>query len=144
MFPDCFALGVLVFVFLTLWDAVSAIHDIPHLMAKARNHPRQDAVHVAAVPVAGWVSLFTLNAIWPFLFFWATIAQRIAQGQLQLSGASILPQSPKRVSSEQTFAHVDCSKTPTSTNCPPVLSHRSLPIPNTSTASQFFGSFFCV
>ncbi|AJD42504.1 hypothetical protein RGR602_CH03188 [Rhizobium gallicum bv. gallicum R602sp] len=139
MFPDCFALGALVFVFLTLFHAVSAIHDIPHLMAKARNNPHQDAVHVA-----GWVSLFTLNAIWPFLFFWATIAQRIAQGQLQLSGASILPQSPKRVSPEQTFGHVDCSKTPTSTNCPPVLSHRSLSIPNTGTASQFFGSCFCV
>ena len=68
MFLDYFALGVLVFVVVTLFYAVIAIHDIPHLMAKARNHPHQDAIHVA-----GWVSLFTLHAIWPFLFIWATI-----------------------------------------------------------------------
>ncbi len=63
MFLDYFALGVLVFVVVTLFYAVIAIHDIPHLMAKARSHPHQDAIHVA-----GWVSLFTLHAIWPFLF----------------------------------------------------------------------------
>ncbi len=63
MFLDYFGLGVLVFAVVTLSYAVIAIHDIPHLMAKARNHPHQDAIHVA-----GWVSLFTLHAIWPFLF----------------------------------------------------------------------------
>lgn len=68
MFLDYFALGVLLFVVLTLFYGVIAIHDIPHLIAKARNHPHQDAIHVA-----GWVSLFTLHAIWPFLFIWATI-----------------------------------------------------------------------
>jgi len=68
VFLDYFALGVPVFVVVTLFYAVIAIHDIPHLMAKARNHPHQDAIHVA-----GWVSLFTLHAIWPFLFIWATI-----------------------------------------------------------------------
>jgi hypothetical protein len=68
VFLDYFALGVLFFVVITLFYAVIAIHDIPHLMAKARNHPHQDAIHVA-----GWVSLFTLHAIWPFLFIWATI-----------------------------------------------------------------------
>ena len=68
MFLDYFALGVLFFVVITLFYAVIAIHDIPHLMAKARNHPHQDAIHVA-----GWVSLFTLHAIWPFLFIWATL-----------------------------------------------------------------------
>jgi hypothetical protein len=36
--------------------------------AKARNHQHQDAIHAA-----GWVSLFTLHAIWPFLWIWATI-----------------------------------------------------------------------
>lgn len=68
MFLDYFALGVLFFVVVTLFYAIIAIHDIPHLMAKARNHPHQDAIHVA-----GWVSLFTLHAIWPFLFIWATL-----------------------------------------------------------------------
>ena len=68
MFLDYFALGVLVFVVVTIFYAVIAIHDIPHLIAKARNHPHQDAIHVA-----GWVSLFTLHVIWPFLFIWATL-----------------------------------------------------------------------
>ncbi len=68
MFLDYFALGVLVFVVVTLFYAVIAIHDIPHLIAKERNHPHQDAIHIA-----GWVSLFTLHAIWPFLFIWATL-----------------------------------------------------------------------
>ncbi|APO75280.1 hypothetical protein AM571_CH02471 [Rhizobium etli 8C-3] len=68
MFLDYFALGVLIFVVITLFYAVIAIHDIPHLIAKGRNHPHQDAIHVA-----GWVSLFTLHAIWPFLFIWATL-----------------------------------------------------------------------
>ena len=68
MFLDYFALGVLLFVVVTLFYAVIAIHDIPHLIAKARNHPHQDAIHVA-----GWVSLFTLHALWPFLWIWAML-----------------------------------------------------------------------
>src|SRR5918993_5070206 len=66
MFLDYFALGLLFFVVITLFYAVIAIHDVPYDIAKHRNHPHQDAIHVA-----GWVSLFTLHAIWPFLWIWA-------------------------------------------------------------------------
>jgi hypothetical protein len=38
VFLDYFAVGVLVFVMITLFYAVIAIDDIPHLMAKARKH----------------------------------------------------------------------------------------------------------
>ncbi|PLL96136.1 GTPase [Klebsiella michiganensis] len=38
------------------------------MIAKKRNHPHADAIHVA-----GWVSLFTLHVIWPFLWIWATL-----------------------------------------------------------------------
>ncbi len=62
-----FALVVLVFVILTLAYGMIAIHDIPYHMAVARNHPHQDAIHAG-----GWISLFTLHAIWPFLWIWAT------------------------------------------------------------------------
>ncbi len=62
-----FALAVLVFVVLVLAYGMIAIHDIPYHIAKARNHPHQDAIHAG-----GWVSLFTLHAIWPFLWLWAT------------------------------------------------------------------------
>ena len=50
------------------YRGIIAIHDIPYEIAKRRNHPHQDAIHVA-----GWVSLFTLHAIWPFLWIWATL-----------------------------------------------------------------------
>lgn len=65
---DYFALIILVFVVLTLFYGIIAIHDIPYEIARHRNHPHQDAIHVA-----GWVSLFTLHAIWPFLWIWATL-----------------------------------------------------------------------
>ncbi|MHC9005527.1 DUF3302 domain-containing protein [Enterobacter adelaidei] len=68
MFLNYFALGVLIFVFLVLFYGVIAIHDIPYNMAKKRNHPHADAIHTA-----GWISLFTLHAIWPFLWIWATL-----------------------------------------------------------------------
>lgn len=68
MFLDYFALGVLLFVVLTLFYGIIAIHDIPYEIAKRRNHPHQDAIHVA-----GWVSLFTLHVIWPFLWIWAML-----------------------------------------------------------------------
>lgn len=68
MFLDYFALGVLVVVVLVCFYGVIVIHDIPYEIAVKRNHPHQDAIHAA-----GWVSLFTLHAIWPFLWIWATI-----------------------------------------------------------------------
>jgi len=33
-----------------------------------RHHPHQDAIHAA-----GWVSLFTLHVLWPFLWIWAML-----------------------------------------------------------------------
>jgi len=65
---DYVALGILVFVFITLFYGIIAIHDIPYEISKHRNHPHQDAIHVA-----GWVSLFTLHVLWPFLWIWATL-----------------------------------------------------------------------
>ncbi|ALM52931.1 DUF3302 domain-containing protein [Halomonas huangheensis] len=62
------ALGLLIFAVLMIFYGVIAIHDIPYLIAKKRNHPHQDAIHVA-----GWVSLFTLHVLWPFLWIWATL-----------------------------------------------------------------------
>lgn len=62
------ALGMMVFVVLVLFYGIIAIHDIPYEIAKKRKHPHQDAIHVA-----GWVSLFTLHVLWPFLWIWATL-----------------------------------------------------------------------
>src|SRR5262245_15518766 len=65
---DYIALGMLIFVALVLFYGIIALHDIHYDIAKARQHPQQDSIHVA-----GWVSLFTLHAIWPFLWIWATL-----------------------------------------------------------------------
>ncbi|MCS2150927.1 DUF3302 domain-containing protein [Scandinavium manionii] len=65
---DYVALAILAAVILILFYGIIVIHDIPYEIAKERNHPHQDAIHYA-----GWVSLFTLHALWPFLWIWATL-----------------------------------------------------------------------
>ena len=65
-FLNYFALFLLIFVVVVLFYAIIAIHDIPYKIAQSREHPHQDAIHAA-----GWVSLFTLHALWPFLWIWA-------------------------------------------------------------------------
>ncbi len=65
-FLNYFALFLLFFVVAVLFYGIIAIHDIPHRIAESRNHPHQDAIYAA-----GWVSLFTLHALWPFLWIWA-------------------------------------------------------------------------
>ena len=67
-FLNYFALGLLIFVVITLFYGIIAIHDVPYEIAHRRNHPHQDAIHAA-----GWVSLFTLHALWPFLWIWAML-----------------------------------------------------------------------
>lgn len=65
---DYVALAILSVVLIVFFYGIIAIHDIPYDIAKKRNHPHQDAIHYA-----GWVSLFTLHALWPFLWIWATL-----------------------------------------------------------------------
>ncbi|BHH84465.1 DUF3302 domain-containing protein [Desulforhopalus sp. 52FAK] len=65
---DYVALCVLIFVVLTIIYGIIYIHDIPYEIAKKRKHPHQDAIHTA-----GWVSLFLMHTIWPFLWIWATL-----------------------------------------------------------------------
>jgi hypothetical protein len=65
---EYFALFLVVFVTLVIFYGIIIVHDIPYEIAVHRQHPHQDAIHVA-----GWISLFTLGAIWPFLWIWATL-----------------------------------------------------------------------
>lgn len=97
MFLDYFALGVLVFVGVTLFYAIIAIHDIPYEIAKHRDHPHQDAIHVA-----GWVSLFTLHVLWPFLWIWAMLYRPdrgwgMAGGQAQVPDDVALAHLEERI-----------------------------------------------
>lgn len=68
MWLEYVALGFILFVILFLIYATVLIHDIPYMIAVKRNHPHQDAIHTA-----GWISLFFLNILWPFLWIWATL-----------------------------------------------------------------------
>ena len=63
---DFVALGIFVTVVIVFIYLVIYIHDIPYEIAKKREHPHRDAIHVA-----GWVSLFLMHVIWPFLWIWA-------------------------------------------------------------------------
>jgi hypothetical protein len=63
---DFVALGILVTVIIVFIYLIIYIHDIPYEIAKKRDHPHQDAIHIA-----GWVSLFLMHVIWPFLWIWA-------------------------------------------------------------------------
>jgi hypothetical protein len=63
---DIVALGILVFIAVSLLVGTIAIVGIPHKIAVERNHPHQDAIYFA-----GWVSLFTLHLIWPLLWIWS-------------------------------------------------------------------------
>lgn len=74
------SLFLLFFVYISFFYAVIALCDIPYQIAKKRNHPQQDAIQVA-----GWVSLFTLHLIWPFLWIWATLYQEDRGWGLQQS-----------------------------------------------------------
>ena len=72
------ALGILIFIAASLLFGSIAIVGIPYKIAVDRNHPHQDAIRFA-----GWVSLFTLHAIWPLLYAWSaayreTTAAKIA------------------------------------------------------------------
>jgi hypothetical protein len=60
------ALGILIFIAASLLFGAIAIVGIPYKIALERNHPHQDAIRFT-----GWVSLFTLHAIWPLLYAWS-------------------------------------------------------------------------
>ena len=65
---DFVALGILIGVAIIILYGIIYIHDIPYNIAKKRNHPHLHAIHTA-----GWVSLFLMHALWPFLWIWATL-----------------------------------------------------------------------
>ena len=58
----------MIIVFVIVFYGIIVVHDIPYEIAVHRNHPHQDAIHVA-----GWISLLFMGAIWPFLWIWATL-----------------------------------------------------------------------
>src|SRR6266581_5829502 len=66
MVLDYIALAILIAIVALIVYGLIAVWGIPYEIAKARNHPHQDAIGAAT-----WVSLFTLGTVWPFLWIWA-------------------------------------------------------------------------
>lgn len=66
MFLDYLALAMLLLSVTAVFYLFIYIHDLPHKIAKAREHPHEESIHVAC-----WLSLFTLHAMWPLVFTWA-------------------------------------------------------------------------
>jgi hypothetical protein len=66
MFLDYLALVMLLMSLTLVFYGFIYIHDLPHKIAKEREHPHEEAIHVAC-----WLSLVTLHAIWPLVFIWA-------------------------------------------------------------------------
>jgi len=71
MFLNYFSLVILIIGLSLVFYTFIFIHDIPYMIAKKRNHPQLDAIHVGC-----WLSLFTLHAIWPIVFMWAVSKQK--------------------------------------------------------------------
>jgi len=75
------ALGILLMGLTLVFYGFIYVHDIPYNIAKKRNHPHAESIHVAC-----WLSLFTLHAIWPIVFIWAVsktgepLAVRVVDG----------------------------------------------------------------
>jgi len=67
MFLEYVALAMLCLVVTGAFYIFIYIHDIPYHVALHRHHPHKDAIYWSC-----WVSLFTLHALWPFLFIWAS------------------------------------------------------------------------
>lgn len=77
------ALIILITIVIFVIYLIIYIHDIPYEIAKKRDHPHQDAIHIA-----GWVSLFLLHTIWPLLWIWAYLYKPGEKFmQFELSGA---------------------------------------------------------
>lgn len=66
MFLDYLALAILLMGLTMVFFTFIYIHDLPHMIAKKRHHPHEEMIHVGC-----WLSLFTLHAMWPFIYLWA-------------------------------------------------------------------------
>jgi hypothetical protein len=66
MFLDYLSLVILLMGLTLVFYTFVYIHDLPHKIAKQREHPHEESIHVAC-----WLSLFTLHTLWPLVFMWA-------------------------------------------------------------------------
>ena len=92
MFLDYLSLFILVAGLTLTFYAFIYIHDLPHKIAKQREHPHEEAIHVAC-----WLSLFTLHAIWPIVFMWAVAHKKGEAARVIVSADGHKPDLAARV-----------------------------------------------
>jgi|SRR4029078_3935262 hypothetical protein len=71
MFLNYLSLVILLMGLTLVFYTFVHIHDYPHKIAKWREHPHEEAIHVAC-----WLSLFTLHTLWPLVFLWAVMHKK--------------------------------------------------------------------
>lgn len=94
-FLSIFALVLLFSIGIAFAYGLIILHDIPYKIAKKRNHP-----HAEAIEAAGWVSLFLMHAIWPFLWIWAMLYHPQRGFSTSPEGVAVLPASGEGSSPE--------------------------------------------
>ena len=77
MFLDYLSLVILLAGLTLVFYGFIYIHDLPHTIAKKREHPHEESIHVAC-----WLSLFTLHAIWPIVYIWAVSHKKTDESEL--------------------------------------------------------------
>ena len=92
MFLDYLALVILLMGLTLVFYTFVYIHDLPHKIAKQREHPHEEAIHVAC-----WLSLFTLHAIWPIVFMWAVSHKKGEAARVIVSADGHKPELAARV-----------------------------------------------
>ena len=109
MFLDYFALLILLIGLTLVFYTFIYIHDLPHTIAKQREHPHEEAIHVAC-----WLSLFTLHAIWPLVFIWAVSHKKSAVGHSTGVGAAKPELSDRLAELERRLNKLDVGNSPIS------------------------------
>ena len=91
MFLSYFSLAVLIIGLLLVFYTFIYVHDIPYEIAKKRNHPQAEAIHVAC-----WLSLFTLHAIWPIVYIWAIAKPRPLSVAIESGGTDAMDNAARK------------------------------------------------
>lgn len=86
---DYLALFLLLLSITAVFYVFIYIHDLPHKIAKEREHPHEEAIHVAE-----WLALFTLEALWPLVFMWAVSHKKPAEPKKPTEPTPKLPAEP--------------------------------------------------
>jgi hypothetical protein len=107
MFLDYLSLVILLMGLTLVFYVFIYIHDLPHKIAKEREHPHEEAIHVAC-----WLSLFTLHAMWPIVYTWSVMHKKPKpeSGGLLIPGEAESPQDRRFTDLEERLRKLESAK----------------------------------